>query len=122
MAMKDKLTKSLLLKNLAVLTVICVLVLTMSACGNRMSGEYVPENPEDENVIFTSMDFDGKTVHLEFGGSNIGLEYSIKDNTFEIKGNMTLTLDGKEIPTSYSFSKIDDESFKLGDIVYVLDK
>lgn len=120
--MKNKITKSLITKTLAVLTVVCVLVLTMSACGNRMSGKYVPENPDDEKVIFTSMDFDGKTVHLEFGGSNIGLEYTIKDDTFEIKGNMTLTLDGEEIPTSYSFSKIDDESFKLDDVVYVIEK
>lgn len=121
--MKNKFSNSSLAKRLVILPVIFLLILTMAACGStKLSGKYEPENPSESDIIFTSMEFDGRTVHVELSGSKIGLDYAIKDGTFTIKENMTLTVDGEPIPMSYSFSQVDNETFILDGITYILVK
>lgn len=108
-------------KVLAVLMIIGVLMLGFTACGRnqKLSGKYVPENPDDPGVVFTSLEFEGRTVHVEAAGSNIGLDYVIKDGEFSFKDNFTFNVGGEAVATSFSFVQNEDGSFTLDGIKYV---
>lgn len=107
-------------KVIVIVTMLSVIAFIFTACGSaKLSGTYYPENPDDENVVFTSLRFEGKTVHIEAAGSTIGFGYVIKDGTFSFKENFNFTINGKQMPSSFTFVQSDDGSFTLDGIRYV---
>ena len=106
-------------KVLAILLIAVVLTACLTACGKKPSGTYRPETPNDPDVIFTSLSFDGGTVHVEVAGSSIGFDYTLKDGTLSFKDSFNFNVGGKSIPTSFSFEENDDGSFLLDGVKYI---
>lgn len=99
--------------------IVCLLSLFLAACGNRLSGTYVPEEPDNAGVLFDSIRFEGKTVHVETAGSSVGLSYVIKDGAFVFEDNLSIQIHGNPVPTSLVYTKLKDGTFWLGGIHYV---
>ena len=106
-------------KVLAVLLIALTLTVCLTACGKKLSGTFVPENPDDSDVIFTSLRFEGGTVHVEVAGSSMGFDYTVKDGTLSFKNGFSFNVNGRSVPTSFEFEENDDGSFMLEGIRYI---
>ena len=108
-------------KRVIAVLMISFLMFGFAACSRnqKLSGTYVPEHPDASGVVFTSLEFDGRTVHVEAAGSSIGLDYVIKDGVFSFEDNFTFNIGGEAVPTSFSFVQNDESSFTLDGIKYV---
>ena len=112
--------KRRILPVMAKIMVIAACMCFITSCGgSKLSGTYVPENPNDSNIYFSSMEFDGDTVHLQIGTSNVGFPYKISNGTFSIEANANLSIDGITAPKSLEYTAEKDGTFTLGGVHYI---
>lgn len=109
---------SVLRRCLAMVFTVTVLCLMLTACGNRLSGSYLVDNPKDPSVYFTVLHFHGSNVTVESAGNSVVVKYQIKGDTFVIKENYTLTMNGRNVPKIMKFVKSSDGTFSLDGILY----
>jgi len=115
------------MSKLLALLMAALMVFGLCACGEKgvkTLGLYVPENPDDPNVVFKHMEFEkGNSVRIGINSSSSQINSLITDYTLEegqMKLGINLTVDGMVIPNVYEFEQISDTSFSLSGIVYVL--
>ena len=107
-------------KSLIFLLLIFLLSVLLSSCSKELEGKYIPEDQYNSEIIFDSIEFNGSYVQIEAGGQSIFVKYKIEGDAFSIPEN-SVTINSENVPDVFVYKKLSHSSFKLNDIVYVIE-